>query len=366
MNGLENALSSLKGILQDGILRRIIVSMIANCNEEELVNYEVYDAKRKSFEQVSQKRDFYWNSTDLTVINCDFFFNEPLFSDITMIAFEKICFEENSRKNLLSYILNNSGRNEYYVIFNRNTFVGVDSWKLYMFALFMCVNKGDKIQSNSALTYFPTQHNSAIHYEVNAKYEQYIDIYDVISEWNVCKDVLNAFLKMYQILEYMVYRKEFVTIVSGANIKQSFVRQIKGLDRKFSNSERETFIKGLPSILSSFDGYIQDTLVTPDVEAFCLKFYPLTSNGNTYMTANNVRNAGEIDHCISKFIYDVRCSLVHNKESEFHMTMTNYEEYAPLVPLMKKIMEVVGEKIMETINNPTNKIFFSNRELLLF
>ena len=42
----------------------------------------------------------------------------------------------------------------------------------------------------------------------DAKYNQYIDIYDVISEWNDCKDVLSAFLKMYQILEYIVYRKE--------------------------------------------------------------------------------------------------------------------------------------------------------------
>ena len=57
---------------------------------------------------------------------------------------------------------------------------------------------------------------------------------------------------MYQILEYLVYRKELVAIVQGANIKQSFVRQVKWLDRKFTNNERETFKKGLSEVFPYF------------------------------------------------------------------------------------------------------------------
>ena len=366
LNGLLRALTSLEGKLQDPKLECIITSMKAKHDEEELVNYEVLDVNRGSFDQVSKKRDFKCNLSNLTVLNCDCFFNEIMYNDATMLAFEKICYVEERRKEFLNYVLNNDGKHEYYVIYDRNVFNGIDSWKLYMYALFMCVNEGGNIESNSSLDYTPSSHYLGILFDPTVKYEQYIDIYDVISEWNTSRDLLNAFLKMYQILEYMVYRKEFVTIVQGANIKQSFVRQIKGLDRKFSNSERDTFIKGVSCVLSSFAGDIPDSLVTASVKDFCLKYYPLSSNGNTYMTAENIRDTSQINNCISKFIYDVRCSLVHNKESEFHITMINYDEYAPIVPLMKEIMKVVGKKIMETLNTPNNNICFPNSQLPLY
>ena len=366
VNGVEYALSLLKTNLQEESLKFIVESMIANYNEDELNNYEKYLVARETFQQFSQKRNFVWNSSELSVFNCDNFLRGEEYKDSTMLAFEKICFEENSRKDFLNYIINNDGKNEYYIIYDRNIFNGVDTWKLYMYGLCMCINSGGHIEVNPALNCSPLQFNTTIFFNSTAKYEQYIDIYDVISEWNCCKDVLTAFLKMYQILEYMVYRKEFVSIVIGANVKQSFVRQIKGLDKKFSNAERDTFVKGLPEVLSSFDGEIPDTLVTPDVVTFCTKYYQKNSNGNTYMKPESIRDSAQINSCISKFIYDVRCSLVHNKESEFHITTINYDEYASIVPLMWKIMEVVGKKIMETINDTGNRICFPYRELRLY
>ena len=366
VNGLEDALILLKTNLQEENFKVIVESMIANCNEDELNNYEKYLVTRETFQLLSQKRNFVWNSSELIVLNCDNFLKGEEYKDSTMLAFEKICFDENSRKDFLNYIINNDGKNEYYIIYDRNILNGVDSWKLYMYGLYMCINSGGHIEVDPALNYSPLQFSTTISFNSTAKYEQYIDIFDVISEWNSCKDVLTAFLKMYQILEYMVYRKEFVSIVTGANVKQSFVRQIKGLDKKFSNAERDTFVKGLPEVISSFYGEVSDTLVTPDVVAFCTKYYQKNSNGNTYMKPENIRDSAQINSRISKFIYDVRCSLVHNKESEFHITTINYDEYASIVPLMRKIMEVVGKKIMETINDTGNRICFPYRELRLY
>ena len=84
------------------------------------------------------------------------------------------------------------------------------------------------------------------------------------------------------------------------------------------------------------------------------------------MKPENIRDSNVIDGCVSRFIYDVRCSIVHNKESEFHMTSINYDEYSSIVPLMCEIMKVVGKKVMETINDENNKIFFPDKTINLY
>ncbi len=365
VNGLENALTLLKNNLQDEKLRSIVESMNNNCNDEELINYERYIAKRESYQQILKKRDFGWNSQELIIINCDRFTTGNAFTNDTLLAFEKINFNEDKRKDFLHYILNNDGKNDYYLIYD-DSWSGVDSWKLYMYGLFMHINSGESIKTNPALNYASSRHNPTVGFNVNAKYEQYIDIYDVISEWNESIDVLTAFLKMYQVLEYMVYRKEFVAIVKGSKIKQSFVRQIKGLDKKFSNGERDTFVKGVSGVISSFYGEIQDIHITPSISSFCEKYFLKNKDGSTYMKPENIRDSNAVDSCVSKFIYDVRCSIVHNKESEFHMTSINYDEYSSIVPLMCMIMKVVGKKIMETINDENNKICFPDKSISLY
>lgn len=366
VNGLVDALTLLKTNLQEDKLKYIVESMNTNCNDDELINYEKYTAKRESYQQISQKRDFEWKSPELIIINCDRFTTGNAFTNDTMLAFEKICFDENKRKDFLNYILHNDGKNDYYLIYDDSWSPGVDSWKLYMYGLFMHTNDGNSIKTDPTLNYVSSQHNPTVVFNGNAKYEQYIDIYDVISEWNESTDILTAFLKMYQVLEYMVYRKEFVAIVEGSKIKQSFVRQIKGLDKKFSNGERETFVKGVSEVISSFNGEISDTLITPDISSFCQKYFPKNRDGSTYMKPENIRDSIVIDGCVSKFIYDVRCSIVHNKESEFHMTSINYDEYSSIVPLMSEIMKVVGKKVMETINDENNKICFPDKSINLY
>lgn len=366
VNGLVNALTLLKTNLQEEKLKFIVESMINNCNEEELVDYEKYSIKKETFPNTSQRRNFNWISPELIVINCDRFINGEVYDEPTMLAFGKICFKENARKEFLNYILNNDGKNDYYLIYDDSWSPGVDSWKLYMYGLFMYTNKGNSIITNPALNYVSSQHNSAVVFNDNAKYEQYIDIYDVISEWNESIDMLTAFLKMYQVLEYMIYRKEFVAIVQGSKIKQSFVRQIKGLDKKFSNGERDTFVKGVSEVISTFYGEIQDTLITPDISSFCQKYFLKNKDGSTYMKPENIRDSNTIDSCVSRFIYDVRCSIVHNKESEFHMTSINYDEYSSIVPLMREIMKIVGKKVMETINDENNKICFPDKTINLY
>lgn len=322
------------------------------------------------YNKPTNKRDFIWHSSELSVVNCNILFAEHMnYSDQLVLIIEQICYQEKNRINFLNYLAtnNNGGVNDYYILYDEKKFPQNKEWELYMYALSLYLNNGSIVYFDNELTYKPNlPHNTHISYNVDAHYTQYIDIYDVVNEWNRSTDVLSAFVKMYQILEYIVYRKELVEIVNGANIKQSFVRQVKGLDKRFTNDERGTFIRELKSVFNSFHGKITPAQITADMESFCKKYYPLNKNGDTYMTPVCINDIGQIDACIAKFIYDTRCSIVHSKESEFHMTTINYYEYVAIVPLMKDIMKIVGECLFDILNNVNNKITFNNPSLDLY
>lgn len=370
LNGIHDALLIAENDngIKSSNFEKLVNSMHSRINDDEVGDYSEFQVSIKTYERFSNKRNFIWHSTDFSVINCEQFFqSESDYVEKVMLVIEQICYAENNRTNFLNYLKSShdNGINEYCVTYNPAIFQHDAEWNLYLHGLSLYLNNGDKLPFDSTLNYRQTIHNRRFSYKVTVQYNQYIDIYDVISEWNNCSDVLTAFLKMYQILEYLVYRKELVAIVQGANIKQSFVRQVKGLDRKFTNNERETFKNGLRDVFPSFAGKI-NVPITPDVESFCTKYYPTTNAGLTYLTQANINDTGQVNATISKFIYDTRCAIVHNKESEFHITAINYSEYAAIIPLMKNLLSVVGESLFDVINNVDNGIAFSTPTLNLY
>lgn len=371
LNGAHNAIyiALENDYITNSDFKNLVTRLQQKFNEEEIDCCQQLDFSITNYEKKSNKRNFIWYSKDLSIINCDMFFQmDQIGSDTLLLGIEQICNSQESLGKFLDYLKTdmNKGRNDYCVICNTTKFPNDNKWKLYMYGLSLYLNNGNKLPFDKALEYSPQQtYNTNYSYNDEIQYNQFIDIYDVISEWNTCSDVLTAFLKMYQILEYIVYRKNLVKIVQGGNIKQSFIRQIRGLDKKFTNAERETFINGLQNIFPSFSGKI-NVPITPDIENFCKNYYSTTKNGNTYLTQGNINDPSQINASISKFIYDTRCAIVHNKESEFHITTINYSEYAAIIPLIKNILQVVGESLFELINDKENGITFSKQTLELY
>ena len=375
LNDLENA---LKVALDDSGIQNSNFKLLLNnlqnrLKEDNDIDDDINDCgnlvvERASYKTYAYKRDFIWHSENFSVINCDDFFRvDSNYSDKLLLGIEQICYTENNRNNFLNYLKTNNdgGGNDYYVIYDTAMNPNGNVWKLYMYGACLYLNKGCHFSFDGDLEYKPSIHKSNFGYDKNAQYNQYIDVYDVISEWNNCQDIISAFLKMYQVLEYMVYRKQLAAIVlSITTIKQSFVRHIKSLDKRFADSERDVFTRGLKELLPPFGSNMDVSLITPEVEGFCKKYYSLTKNGDTYMRRQIFEH--DVDNCIAKFIYDTRCSIVHNKESEFHITMTNCDEYRAIIPLMKKILEVVGEELFEVINKRNNGIEFNRANLELY
>ena len=97
---------------------------------------------------------------------------------------------------------------------------------------------------------------------------------------------------------------------------------------------------------------------------FVDKYFGKSKNGNHYLDTSKPQT--EIDTGVARFIYDTRCSIVHNKESEFHILYNNYDEYKDIVPLMVSINNIMAEKILEILKTVRPAIHYEAQTLELY
>ena len=152
-----------------------------------------------------------------------------------------------------------------------------------------------------------------------------------------------------------------IGVQSLVNIKQSFLRETKNLSSKYVKNERDTIIANFSRLFNSF------TLNNTDVTTswtFVDQYFGKAKDGGHYLDLTKPQ--GNIDKGVARFIYDVRCAIVHNKESEFHILYNNYEDYKDIVPLMRSINAIMAEKILETVNSQTPLIHYQSQKLDLY
>src|SRR5690606_14849906 len=99
----------------------------------------------------------------------------------------------NSSNINIGFIINRQG-----VVFDEN--------KHYPFIYFQHLNNSNSLPIPIELTYNVTHLNNTLTFDMTKEYEQYFDVYDVLNELNQAPDLLTRFLKLYHILEYLVYR----------------------------------------------------------------------------------------------------------------------------------------------------------------
>lgn len=120
-------------------------------------------------------------------------------------------------------------------------------------------------------------------------------------------------------------------------------------------------INTFPSLFNSFH---LNTVEVTKSWTFVDKYFGKTKHGNHYLDTS--KSQAEIDSGVARFIYDTRCALVHNKESEFHILYNNYEEYKEIVPLMVSINNIMAEKILEILNTVKPAIHYDIHHMELY
>lgn len=281
---------------------------------------------------------------------------------------ETIMTSPKRRKDLLRELCKKEKKQTYIIQVNK-TSMGLSTNEannfenLYSYALAAYMNdkKVIAIPEELKFTWGTAPILSSFVYNKEIIYQEYYDIYDVFNDWLHATDILTAFLKMYQIAEYMVYRSQMAEIVNRANIKQSFLREAKNLSSRYTKNERDTVVS---NFIRLFHDFILSPTEVTNSWTFVDKYYGMTKSGNHYLDATNSQQ--DIDKGVARFVYDTRCAIVHNKESEFHILYNNYEEYQEIVPLMKSINDIMASKILEIINTQGTILHYEHQKLDLY
>ena len=375
---IQNAVSLLKS---EPTLNSVVIPILNSINVNYTIGSSLLDIDCTGYffmlfqnhSDAKYRRLIQYASPELTV-----FETERLFLNVTeyyetqlWMAIER-CLVDNNRLQTMMNKLQAGSDDTYSVIYNKQILgipiaAYVDVEELYAFALSKMLNAGSHVVVPTSLNYIcPHPFNTVFNYNQNVEYKQYYDIYNVLDEWLHSSDLLMAFLKMYQILEYVVFREQFKEIVDNSTLKQSFLQQIKKLNLK--DGERQTFVRVLPTIFSGFKTQCEPKLVnvghTIEAQDF-IKDYLTKDKVGSYLLHTG-QAADVFDKGVAMFIYDMRCCIVHNKEAEFHITYHNVSIYQSVIPLMKEILLMMGEKIINLINNPNSKIRYTNKNLSLY
>ncbi len=375
----DNVTYALSKLLTTGTLYSEIKPLLLTIQENiDNSNIDIDDdvhnrGKIKMFEKHSDKRysrclNYFDDSLRIIETSTLYKNSNETYSLECLLFIESIVVDKNRQKKLLKELIRKEQENTYIIEVDKSglglTKTEANNFEnLYAFALASSMNNKDSIEIPQELVFSWGTNPilASFNYNKNIVYKEFYDIYDVFNDWLHATDILTAFIKMYQIAEYMIYRSQMVEIVNRANIKQSFLRETKNLSAKYVKSERDTIIANFSKLFNSF------SLNPGEVTAswsFVDQYFGEANGGGHYLDTTKPQN--NIDKGVARFIYDTRCAIVHNKESEFHIQNNNYEDYKDIVPLMRSINDIMAKKILEIINSLTPSIHYQSQKLDLY
>ena len=229
------------------------------------------------------------------------------------------------------------------------------SLSIYSYLYFQELMQGGVINIDPILRYTGT-HGSTTVFSHVILYQQYFELYDILNELNHSQEIVTRFLKVYHLLEYLIYRVELVKIEAKARGNRSFIREIHGLTGKQSEKEFHVFKRNFELIFNAeiVSSYFDFGGLNADQTNFFRDYLDL----NPY---NPI-----IPSHVAQLIYKLRNSIVHNKESEFHMTTTNPDSFIEIIPLLNVLIEKLERTVYNKISTNFNQISYQSNAIELY
>jgi hypothetical protein len=198
-------------------------------------------------------------------------------------------------------------------------------------------------------------------------FNQFFEIFDAIDEYNMCDDLVARYFKIYQIIEYLVYRFELVQIQKRSEKSKTFLIELMKTSTRYAQAEKNMFTRNFQKVFEEEKAQIVNDFKTQlranpsvmeDIEkAFNIKFTRAIENDND----------NDIYTKFPLLLYNIRNSIVHNKESELHLTLHNLlSEYKNLAEVIKMVLPILEKAIFTSIISMCDTITYSSSVITLY
>lgn len=221
---------------------------------------------------------------------------------------------------------------------------------------------------------------------VSNNYHQFKDTLTILSEYNDQKDILNKFLRLYHVIENFMFKSPIVKLEREQNTRPFSFRDFQRLHAKITKSEPETLKKLIDKVFLkihkgtiTFKTFIFQSFTNAQITSMdkalidrLFAYLNIENEKKNEILKFDEINEDNFHKYFPKIIYAIRNSLVHNKESEFHLTHDTLLNHFEINDTVKNLIDfflipTIEEIIIFLITENENEIvWFSNPNLILW
>lgn len=268
----------------------------------------------------------------------------------------KVFWTQLAEKNIENYYLAVDGE--------ANELKNDKAWRLYAYTYFSIISES-KFPIPKCLQTQTSKFKNPLALLPYAKYDQFFDTYNVLNEVKHANDKLTKYLKTYHVVEQFAYREKFINLINDKKDKDcSLVRRLEALTDTFAQKETEVVVRSInrlfPDIPKQLNGQIGDPkdVLSPKCRLFLQQKYEISPEDGKQTYS---------EQSVGQMIYNIRNSIVHNKETEFHLTFNNVSEYKDIIPLIDFFTDHLIKGIISIIESHIkNNLLYKRKTLKLY
>jgi hypothetical protein len=210
------------------------------------------------------------------------------------------------------------------------------------------------------------------------KYSQFQENLIILSEFNKSHDVISKFLAMYQIIESFMFKVPLVNLGTRNNGELFSIRDFRTLYETTNGREIQT-IENLfkKSEMGAFwerdiNNDMFREIVSLEVSELANKTGFDVNECNIFLNKLNITGVLTVDNLsnlnaklYSKLIYGLRNAVVHNKETEFHLSHFNMNSSVAIF-LDFVIISPLANLIFELLTDNSSKVWYHGPEIKLY
>lgn len=219
---------------------------------------------------------------------------------------------------------------------------------------------------------------------LSKNYNQFDDSLMILSEYNSRNELLNKYLSIYHLVENFMCRFPLVRLQNNNNGNMFSIRNFRDmyddLDGKeitmirnffkviFSENYRSSYFLNIAH--DNFKNLVNNSIMTePDIDDALIKLGMINKGiALTYDTVSNY-SAGqvrsELPQKLADMVYGIRNSIVHNKETEFHLSH-EYMEPCIYDLINSYVLDILELVLLDLICNENDIIWYSYSRIKLF
>ncbi|CAN0598918.1 unnamed protein product, partial [Ectocarpus sp. 12 AP-2014] len=212
-----------------------------------------------------------------------------------------------------------------------------------------------RLPSNSSLELFcPSQ-----------SYIQFQDVIGILGEYNNRSDILSKYLSIFHVIENFMFKEPIVRLERSSSGSMFSIRDFKRLYKSVDMDEQKAVKNLLKEAFEinfneeklkifayrEWQGFLTRNSTKQDQIYDFLCLLSITDYAHV--------NGGNFCDFIARIVYQLRCSIVHNKETEFHVSSENYPEGCKLI-LEDFLLRFLEELIFLLVSRDNSIVWYTS------